>query len=788
MDINAKEFKYSFIKKLLCVLLSFATILGAGWLAAFSVCSLGYFEGIEVSEDFTSSNTFKHNLQWDLSDLMSYVYNTKTDEEHRTKLREIKNNVVEEAYKQYIEINRKITDNDNAYDDWINSEYDYEYTTFAVESDIIVSLTSADVKEEFAVSYYDISSDTPKENIEEIYDIFVANYGNFSYYDFYDVKSVRCYAKYKDFEATNFTDYNVTKDDVTKADIYISYVDGNLTSKGISQKTIDYLKDVLFNSANYNGVEVYLFFDMPEKSSSMLAAIENYDRYVGMRDFYDTACKYIAHFDRNIVVAAILLISSFIFAFLYFTVAGKKNEDEKAKLAFIDYVPFEIHIGISGACVFGLACAVFELIDKLPLTDICAYGMVLAGAGAWWIIFEFVSSFARSVMSDRKFYKFFLTYWFGFAIYKLIRLSIRLDVIILKAMKKSAQKSKARVDSIFRYRPNVLKSNTIALTVLYFICNIFYIALMFLIFFAGELWILSILMGIVLIVINALIINRVVHYLVNLDKIIHAASEHREPVLDLDKLESSLRVLAESMKYTNAELQAAVAKAVKDERLRSELITNVSHDLKTPLTSIITYVDLLSKCDINDDKAKEYIKVLDDKGAKLKRLIDDLIEASKVTSGNVSVNLTTINLAELCLQSTVDAQSDFEKAGLDLVVKDCERAPVIMADGSKTFRVIENLLSNARKYSAKASRVYVEVYSQNGYGIFEIKNISAAPLDISPDELTERFVRGDKSRNQEGNGLGLSIAKELCKLQNGTLELIIDGDLFKARVRLPLAK
>jgi signal transduction histidine kinase len=123
-----------------------------------------------------------------------------------------------------------------------------------------------------------------------------------------------------------------------------------------------------------------------------------------------------------------------------------------------------------------------------------------------------------------------------------------------------------------------------------------------------------------------------------------------------------------------------------------------------------------------------------------------------------------------------------------LIVKACEKPPIVNADGAKTFRVIENLLSNARKYSAKASRVYVDVYSNDDFGIFEIKNISAQPLDISADELTERFVRGDKSRNQEGNGLGLSIAKELCKIQNGKLEIIIDGDLFKARVMLPLVK
>ena len=179
--------------------------------------------------------------------------------------------------------------------------------------------------------------------------------------------------------------------------------------------------------------------------------------------------------------------------------------------------------------------------------------------------------------------------------------------------------------------------------------------------------------------------------------------------------------------------------------------------------------------------------MLDDKGAKLKRLIDDLIEASKVTSGNVSVNLAPMNLSELCLQSTVDVQQDFDKNNLNLVVKQGEKPVTVTADGAKTFRVIENLLSNARKYSARGSRVYVSVYEQGGKGIFEIKNISAQPLDITPAELTERFVRGDKSRTAEGNGLGLSIAKELCKVQNGELELSIDGDLFKAKVEFPLA-
>lgn len=163
-------------------------------------------------------------------------------------------------------------------------------------------------------------------------------------------------------------------------------------------------------------------------------------------------------------------------------------------------------------------------------------------------------------------------------------------------------------------------------------------------------------------------------------------------------------------------------------------------------------------------------------------MIDDLIEASKVTSGNVTVHLAPMNLSELCLQSTVDVQQDFENANLSLVVKQGDKPVNVIADGAKTFRVIENLLSNARKYSAKGSRVYVSVYQEGTNGVFEIKNISAKPLDITPEELTERFVRGDKSRNQDGNGLGLSIAKELCKVQNGKLDISIDGDLFKAKV------
>ena len=235
-------------------------------------------------------------------------------------------------------------------------------------------------------------------------------------------------------------------------------------------------------------------------------------------------------------------------------------------------------------------------------------------------------------------------------------------------------------------------------------------------------------------------------------------------------------------------LEQALQEQMKSERLKTELITNVSHDLKTPITSIITYTDLLSKCPQSDEKAKEYMAVLTEKSTKLARLVEDLIEASKLSSGNITLHPMVLDLGELTAQAIGEYQKEFEENRLQLVLDPDLPRVQAFADGSKTYRVLENLLQNAKKYSAADSRVYVRVYKQGDFGVFEIKNISAEPLNISPQELTQRFVRGDASRTKEGNGLGLSIAQELCSAQQGKLELLIDGDLFKARVYLPQPK
>jgi signal transduction histidine kinase len=235
-------------------------------------------------------------------------------------------------------------------------------------------------------------------------------------------------------------------------------------------------------------------------------------------------------------------------------------------------------------------------------------------------------------------------------------------------------------------------------------------------------------------------------------------------------------------------LKKAVDEAIKGERMKTELITNVSHDLKTPLTSIVNYVDLLKKEDLNNQKATNYINILEEKSSRLKQLIEDLIEASKASSGNLHVNTEKIDLNELVMQALGEYQERLKNALLDVHIKNADEKVLIFADGKHMWRIVENLITNVIKYSMPKSRVYVEIDQSDKYGILIIKNISTVPLDISPEQLTERFVRGDVSRNTEGSGLGLSIAQSLANLQHGDFKIEIDGDLFKVIVRVPLCE
>lgn len=226
----------------------------------------------------------------------------------------------------------------------------------------------------------------------------------------------------------------------------------------------------------------------------------------------------------------------------------------------------------------------------------------------------------------------------------------------------------------------------------------------------------------------------------------------------------------------------AIEQSLKSERLKTELITNVSHDIKTPLTSIINYVDLLKKEQIEDIQIKEYIDILDKKSQRLKKLIEDLVEASKVSSGNVKLNIEKINIKELINQTVGEFKDKFEQKELSIEMKVPKEDVIIDADSRYMYRVIENLFSNITKYAVEKSRVYIDIEQDRNEIRISFKNISKDKLNISSDELMQRFVRGDKSRYTEGSGLGLSIAQSLTSLQKGKLDIIIDGDLFKVQM------
>lgn len=224
---------------------------------------------------------------------------------------------------------------------------------------------------------------------------------------------------------------------------------------------------------------------------------------------------------------------------------------------------------------------------------------------------------------------------------------------------------------------------------------------------------------------------------------------------------------------------------MKSERFKAELITNVSHDLKTPLTSIINYVNLLKMEEVENPKAREYIEVLDRKSQRLKKLTEDLVEASKASTGVLTVNREKIGMCQLVDQALGEYEEKLEARKLTVVPSLPEGETYVYADGRHLWRVIDNLLGNCAKYAMEGTRIYLELVRGKGQVTLSIKNISRDPLNVPPERLMERFVRGDESRTTEGSGLGLSIARSLTELQGGTFELAVDGDLFKATVTMP---
>lgn len=259
-----------------------------------------------------------------------------------------------------------------------------------------------------------------------------------------------------------------------------------------------------------------------------------------------------------------------------------------------------------------------------------------------------------------------------------------------------------------------------------------------------------------------------------------------EEKINAYRMIGDLRYHAENINSINDGIARAVEQKMKSERFKTELITNVSHDIKTPLTSIINYVDLLSKENINNETAEEYIEVLTRQSSKLKKLIDDLLEASKASTGNLAVAFSKLEIGTLFSQTIGEYEERFAENSLEIILNPCSQMLYISADNRHMWRIFDNIFNNIAKYAQPNTRVYIDAYENGTSAEIIFKNVSKEKLNISGEELVERFVRGDSSRNTEGSGLGLSIARSLAELQKGSFDVQIDGDLFKVKLAFPI--
>ncbi len=463
--------------------------------------------------------------------------------------------------------------------------------------------------------------------------------------------------------------------------------------------------------------------------------------------------------------------------------SGKRSGDKKSVyLHKTDKIFAEIRIAVSALLsLFGawLALVIFDFVDSSTHMggSIYVYGLAAVAVFEAAVLIDILLYFTRLLKSKRFFKSFFVVRFFGKAV-ALVRGFVRKIKDFVKKLKAKLLYVKDLKKTVFIRTAIVAAVNAVVL--------MFTIAL---IYSSGLLPGLFSLF--VLGLFDLFIIYKGLIFVGGVDRLFRVVSEMRkgnlEEKINKNALPDYLMLPAENLQGLGDGLKVAVEEAVRQEQTKTELITNVSHDLKTPLTSIINYVDLLKKCDITDETAVSYLNVLSEKSDRLKTLIDDLVEASKASTGAISVSFIDVSLKELLNQILGEYEDAFEKKKLSLIVDLPENDIIVRADSKLLYRVMENLLVNVRKYALENSRVYISIRTTDKEGLIEIKNISAAPLNISAEELKSRFVRGDQSRSTEGNGLGLSIAENLCVIQEGRLELEINGDLFVARVEMKLS-
>ncbi len=424
--------------------------------------------------------------------------------------------------------------------------------------------------------------------------------------------------------------------------------------------------------------------------------------------------------------------------------------------------------------------------DKIPLEIICFIAVCIIGI-VGVLLMEGINTTEIQVILSLTFTVYFTTF---------IICSIVFDTVVKRIKSKTFWKTTLTGKLIIMLLKPIHKfenfiqevrgtskyfSNTIKKFIIFFCIEVFLAFIVFVLFRSDTL--LFLLLEFILV---AIFILRIIKAISDYDKIQTKLKEMYEGNNQTQLNEEEfIPEFHQSVSYLNDisnGLENAIQDRMKSERLKTELITNVSHDIKTPLTSIINYVDLIKQENIQNEKVNEYIGILDNKSQRLKKLIEDLVEASKVSTGNVKLNLEKINIVELINQAVGEFEDKFNLKGLDIVIDSNENEIYIIADSRYMYRIIENLFSNISKYALENSRVYIDLVKEDDKVYIKMKNISKEKLNIPAEELMQRFVRGDKSRTTEGSGLGISIAQNLTEIQNGKFNLIVDGDLFKVEL------
>lgn len=510
-----------------------------------------------------------------------------------------------------------------------------------------------------------------------------------------------------------------------------------------------------------------------------------FDMSLGVNDYYATLWNAFDSYDMDQVYMLLGIVIGcglyYILVTLYMlVVSGRKvdkNGEEFLELKWVDGVFLEVFLAWCIALGFTVAwafCEMYEFyvhsranfIRETGAIVICTLTFIIS-----LLVIESLCSFARRIKSGT-FFKNSLIY--KFCVSQIVR--------FFRYLEKKGQLLKEKMQ-YYMERSGLWEKTWGP----FLIELVFYAGCLFLIYLFMLHYEVVLALGVaaLMLVIIAFMAYRRLKRKVEREEII-------EKIEGIVAGESS-RVSVEHLSIENAALgravneigegiQHAVEKSTKDERLKAELLTNVSHDIKTPLTSIISYVDLLKKEPIENEKAVEYIDVLENKSLKLKNLIQDLIEVSKISTGNIEYEMMPLNLHELIMQAAAEYDEKFAEHCLKMIYNNDAKEACIMADSRRMWRVMENLLSNVYKYALEGTRVYLDVAQAEEELVFTMKNISAKELNIHAEELTERFVRGDLSRTTEGSGLGLAIAQNLVIGQGGTFKIMLDGDLFKVQV------